>query len=68
MKRMASAVKGAGTIVALSWLMAPAAALAQTTNSPNIIIPTLGDAGLASLAGILLVGGALLLSRRRPRK
>ncbi len=69
MKRMASVIKSVTTLVALSWLLAPVAALAQTSsNSPRIAIPTLDGAGLASLAGVLSIGGAWLLSKRRPRK
>lgn len=73
MKRMVSVARDAVAIMALSLLLVPVAALAQlpqngSTNSPLSAIPTLGDVGLASLAGVLLIGGAWLLSSRRPRK
>ena len=52
-------------------LLTVCAALAQDkgqTNSPVSGIPTLDGFGLATLAGVLSVGGAWLLSRRDKEK
>ena len=59
------------SVTASGFLLTVATALAQdkgTTNSPQVAIPALDGFGLATLAGVLSVGGAWLLSRRDKEK
>ncbi len=41
----------------------PAAAFAG--NGPSAVIPTLGEAGLITLAAVLAVGGVIVVARRK---